>query len=102
VLACDGLGCHNSRALVLPRVKDVPEFARRQREVSGACGDLGLAAGELSAPSFVVNLKLRREMRSLDEEDYTGERTGSRVFLEVLVVGAKYAEFGSPGVQEIG
>jgi len=31
-----------------------------------------------------------------------GERTGSRVFLWVVVVGAKYAEFGSPGVQEMG
>lgn len=31
-----------------------------------------------------------------------GERTGSRVFLCILIVCTKYAEFGSPGVQEIG
>ena len=29
---------------------------------------------------------------------FMGERTGSRVFPWVVVVGAKYAEFGSPGV----
>ena len=31
-----------------------------------------------------------------------GERTGSRIFLCILVVGAKYAEFECPGVREVG
>jgi hypothetical protein len=31
-----------------------------------------------------------------------GEQTGSRVFLWIVVISAKYAEFGSPRVQEMG
>jgi len=74
---------------------------------------------------FVVRLKMtgthtqgkkRKEQKTYNNRDslvvtdpttslaltdlFMGERTGSRAFLYILVVCAKYAEFGSPRIQD--